>query len=172
LKDYEANLEIRGNKSKITPLHVAAKHHYLSIIEYLIDTAKVNINALANGFQIGNLYLPECMQWKYTPLQAATFFPDAGQIIALLIYKSAEIDLTSDFGKFRSYIIKHQNAILNSEPIDHQIALGLAFLKIFHDYNYSKTVNFKKFIVSTLVTKMNSISEGDATIKMKEILSA
>jgi len=171
LKGYDANLEIYGNKSKITPLHVAAKHHYLSVVDYLIDTAKVNINALANGFQIGKLYLPEYMQWKYTPLQAATFFPDAGQTIALLIYKGAEVDLTRDFGKFRSYIIKHQNAILNSGPIDHQIALGLAFLKIFHDYNDSKTVNFKKFIVTTIVDKMKNISEGDTTTKLKEIFS-
>ncbi|AVP87474.1 hypothetical protein phytr_5280 [Candidatus Phycorickettsia trachydisci] len=171
LKGYEASLEIYGNKSKITPLHVAAKHHYLSIIEYLIDTAKVNINALANGLQIGKLYLPECMQSKYTPLQAATFFPDAGQTIALLVYKRADIDLKHNFGKFRSYIIKHQNAILNSGPMEHQIALGLAFLKVFHDYNDSKTINFKKFVVTTLVTKMKNISEGDTTAKLKEILS-
>lgn len=170
LRRYEASLEIYGNKSKITPLHVAAKHHYLSIIEYLIDTAKVNINVLANGLQIGKLYLPECMQSKYTPLQAATFFPDAGQTIALLVYKRADMDLKHNFDKFRSYIIKHQNDILNSGPMEHQIALGLAFLKVFHNYNDSKTVNFKKFAVTTLVTKMKNISEGDTTTKLKEIL--
>lgn len=171
LKQYEANLDIHGSKSKITPLHIAAKHHYLAIVEYLVDTAKVNINALANSSQIGELYLPEFMQWKYSPLQAASFFPEGSETIALLVHKGATIDLSWDFGKFRGYVIKHKDAILSSGPVDRQISVGLALLKVFHKYSDLQTINFRKGVVAEVVAKAKDLSEGESKTKLSEIFS-